>query len=114
MSPSIASGGSNRSADVKHLWISRVEDFIDSQGGIDRWPADGEPVRVATLSGGAYMTIHPIVDQHGADTGRRVEFLMKPPGTDDFEHMATLIYGPPRQMFLVPLRRRLVSRQDHV
>ena len=109
-------GDSRPGADstIKQLWVGRAVRFIDkARNGIDTWPADGQRVPVTDLVN-AYMTITAVLDPNGQDAGRVVEFYMMPRGTTQYEHMASLLYGPPREGFLFRRNRLLLKTKYRV
>jgi hypothetical protein len=100
---------------LKHLWVDRGQRFIDEQrDGIDTWQPDGKRVPVTTLVD-AYITISAVLkESDGSDAGRVVEFYMKPRGGEMHEHMASMLYEPPREGRIFRRKRRHLRTNYHV
>ena len=112
--PAITGGTGEPHNDIKASWVDRGRQFIKEQpAGIDAWPANGAQVPVTTLVN-AYITITAVLDSDGRDAGRLVEFYMRPRGLTRYEHMASMLYGPPRERFGLRLKRKHLKTKYHV
>lgn len=99
----------------KRLWVDRGQRFIDEQpDSIDTWAPDGKRVPVTTLVN-AYITIAAVLTEgDGSDVGRVVEFYMMPRGATAHEHMASMLYGPPREGRIFRRKRRHLKTRYYV